>query len=116
MTRREIMVWMALFVVSTVLISSFVSAASELEERRWAEAQPWVDLARADLATSLGIGRERIRVQSVEAVQFPDSSLGVARSGEFYLTVITPGYVIKLVTNGETYEYRAGGSRVILAG
>jgi hypothetical protein len=104
-----------LIVLSTLLISGLISAASQLEQRSWDAAQPWVDLAKADLAASLGVRANSIRVQGVEAVAFSNSSLGVPKPGELYLTVITPGYVIKLVTGGETYEYHAGANRVILA-
>ncbi len=116
MTRREMSGWVVLIVLSALLTSGFVSAATYLEQKNWAEAQPWVDLARTELAASLGVAVDSIRVQSVEAVEFPDSSLGVPRPGEFYLTVMTPGYVIKLVTGGRTYEYHAGTNHVVLAG
>lgn len=116
MSRREIIMWAVLTMLSTLLIGSFVSAASQLEQKSWQAAQPWVDLARTDLAMRLDAPADGIRVQSVEAVEFPDSSLGVPAPDEVYLTVITPGYVIRLVTAGEVYEYHAGANHVVLAG
>jgi hypothetical protein len=83
MSRREMIAWAALIVLSTLLISGFVSVASQLEQRSWEAAQLWVDLARDDLAASLGIPADSIRVQSVEPVEFADGSLGASKPGGF---------------------------------
>jgi hypothetical protein len=63
----------------------------------------------------LGINDEEIAVQGVEAVDFPDASLGVPGPGQTYAQVITPGYVIKLVAEGRVYEYHGSGDRIVLA-
>lgn len=115
MNRRELMLWGILLIVSVLLVSGFVSVGARLEQQEWAETQPLVDLAKADLAQRLNIQPEAISVQSVEAVQFSDSSLGVPETGKMYLTVITPGYVIRLVASGQVYEYHGAGDYVILA-
>jgi len=47
--------------------------------------------ARADLARRLAIPAETITVQSVERVEWPDTSLGCPRSGMMYAQVITAG-------------------------
>jgi len=77
------------------------------------DSEPLVNRSIADLAERLGVGRDVIAVQSVEAIEFPDASLGVPDPGEVYAQVITPGYVIRLVVNGTVYEYRGSGERVV---
>jgi hypothetical protein len=73
-----------------------------------------VGLAKAELVQRLGIGLDEIEVQRVEAVDFPDASLGVPEPGMKYGQVITPGYVIQLAADGETYTYHGSGARVVL--
>ena len=73
-----------------------------------------VKLAKAQLAELLGISPSQIEVQSVEATEFRDASLGVPEPGKVYAQVITPGYVIKLVVGGTVYQYHGGGGRVVL--
>jgi hypothetical protein len=77
--------------------------------------QSLVDLAKADLAERLGVSRAEIVVKSIEAVEFPDTSLGVPEPGKMYAQVITPGYIIMLVVDGRTYEYHGSGDRIVFA-
>jgi len=70
--------------------------------------------ARQDLSQRLGIGIEEIEVQSVEAVEWPDASLGCPQPGMMYAQVITPGYRILLRAGGQTYEYHSDRQRAIL--
>jgi hypothetical protein len=69
-----------------------------------------VGLAVADLAGQLDIAAEAITVRSVEAVEWPDASLGCPKPGMMYAQVITPGYRIVLEAGGQSYEYHAGRS------
>lgn len=115
MNRRELFIWGILFALSVLLVSGFVSVGTRLEQKDYAEAQPLIDLTKADLAQRLNVQPEDIQVQSVAQVQFPDSSLGVPEPGKAYLTVITPGYIIRLVANGQVYEYHGSGNYVVLA-
>ncbi len=115
MNRRELSLWGVLLAISVLLVSGFVSAGTRLEQRNYAEAQPLVDLAKADLAQRLNVQQENIQVQSVEGVEFPDSSLGVPEPDKVYLTVITPGYIIRLVVDGKVYEYHGSGDYIVLA-
>lgn len=71
-----------------------------------------VEMAKADLQKRLGEGKT-ITVKSVEATEFPDTSLGVPEKGRMYAQVVTPGYIIKLVADGTVYTYHAGGNRVV---
>ncbi len=83
------------------------------EEREYGALQSLVDLARVNLAQSLGIGPEAITVQSIEDAEFPDASLGVPEPDKFYAQVLTPGHIIKLAAEGQTYEYRASDDRLV---
>lgn len=75
------------------------------------EAERIVAAVRADAARRSGQDPARVRLARVEAVEWPDTSLGCPEAGKFYAQVITPGYKI-VVRAGETdYEYhtdRAG--------
>jgi hypothetical protein len=77
---------------------------------------PAVVAAVADLAKQKNVDPARIGVASVEAVEWPDSSLGCPQPGRAYLQVITPGWRIRLTLDGQTYEYHADqtGSSVVL--
>jgi len=88
------------------------SAKSEVD---YGEAQPLVDRALADLAETLDVEPEAIAVESVEAKNFSDTSLGVPEPGMMYAQVITPGYVVKLEVEGATYVYHGSGDRVVRA-
>jgi len=79
------------------------------------DAEPLVNLSIADLAERLDVGPDEIAVQSVEATEFPDASLGVPEPGKVYAQVITPGYVVRLAVNGTVYEYHGSGERVVFA-
>lgn len=76
-------------------------------------ADDLVELARADLVQRLGIDREAIEVRGVEPTEFSDASLGVPEPGRDYAQVVTPGYVIELVADGQVYRYHASGERVV---
>jgi WD40 repeat protein len=83
-------------------------------EREYGPLQSLVDLARVNLAQRLGVEAEAVAVQSIEEAEFPDASLGVPEPGQMYAQVITPGYAIKLATEGQVYEYRASDERLVL--
>ena len=64
-----------------------------------------VNLARRDLAEQLGVPVGQIEVSGVTPVQWPDSSLGSPGPGRLYSSVVTPGYLIVLQVNGQSYTY-----------
>ncbi len=71
-----------------------------------------------DLAQKLTIDVSKITVQSIEAVEWPDSCLGVVEKGVYCAQVITPGYKIILEAEGQTYEYhtnQSGSSLVMVS-
>lgn len=86
----------------------------EPTEDTYGDAQPLVSQSKDDLAERLGVRPEEITVQSVEATEFPDTSLSVPEPGKMYAQVITPGYIIKLVVDGQTHEYHGSGDHVVL--
>lgn len=67
-----------------------------------------VEQARDDLAQRSGMPPDQIVVSSVQAVTWPDSSLGCPQPGMAYAQVLTPGYLILLEAGGKVYEYHAG--------
>ena len=67
-----------------------------------------VEMAKAALAKKLGIGVAKVSVAKVEAVQWPDTSLGVPEPGKFYAQVIVPGFRIILSADAVQYEYHSG--------
>ncbi len=81
-----------------------------------AGAEQAVALARADLARRLGLKAEAdIVVAHVEAVDWPDTSLGCQQPGMMYAQVIMPGYRVILVAGGQQYEYHTDqGTRIVL--
>lgn len=72
-----------------------------------------VMLAKFDLTLKTGVDLEKITTVSVEQINFSDTSLGVPEPGVQYEQVVTPGLIIILEANGEEYEYRASGAKVI---
>jgi hypothetical protein len=78
-------------------------------------AEEVIALARADLAQRLGVAEEEIVVRSLEAVQWPDTSLGCPQPGMMYAQVITPGYRVVFEVGGKAYEYHtdAGQSTIL---
>jgi hypothetical protein len=72
-----------------------------------------VEQAKDDLSQRMGIGLESIMVLSAEKVQWRDSSLGCPEPGRAYLTVITPGALIRLEANGQVYEYHTDRNKAV---
>ncbi len=85
------------------------SAPPELPE----DAESLVMLAKFDLTLKTGIDIEEIKTTSITKNNFEDASLGVPDPGVEYASVVTPGYIIILEADGETYQYHASGERVV---
>ncbi len=78
-------------------------------------AQPAVQAALANAASRLGLAASQLQVESVEAREWPDSSLGCPQSGTMYTQVITPGYAIVVLGSGKRLEYHSDSrGRVVL--
>ncbi|MBN1955473.1 MAG: hypothetical protein JW900_10540 [Anaerolineae bacterium] len=63
-----------------------------------------VDAAIAYLADQLGVSPGTITLLYAEEVQWPDTSLGCPEPGMGYAQVITPGFRVTLMAEGEEYE------------
>jgi len=73
--------------------------------------QVLVDVAVADLATRAGVPADAITVVRVEAVTWPDRSLGCPMPGMRYEQVPIDGALIVLAVDSVEYDYHSGGSR-----
>src|SRR6266511_3419424 len=62
-------------------------------------------IAVSTLAQNLGITPDKIKLVSTEAVDWPDSCLGVSTEGIACSHVVTSGFRVILVTNGKQVEY-----------
>jgi hypothetical protein len=76
-----------------------------------AEAEQAIRLAREDLAGRLTLAAEAAQLVSVEAVDWPDASLGCPQPGMMYAQVVTPGYRVILEAGGKMYEYHTDEGR-----
>jgi hypothetical protein len=72
-----------------------------------AQVEKVVANVQADLARRLAIPAQTITVQSVEAVEWPDTSLGCPQPGMMYAQVITPGCRVVLLAAGNRYTYHS---------
>lgn len=72
---------------------------------------PQVSQAIADLAERLGVAPAEIEVVSVEAVVWPDGSLGCPQPGMLYPQVLQDGMRIRLGVAGVIYQYHSGERR-----
>lgn len=61
--------------------------------------------AVADLAARLQVPESEIELISVDAVEWPDASLGCPEPGMMYAQVLTLGYRIEMQVEGESYWY-----------
>lgn len=72
---------------------------------------PFVELARDDLAARLGVAADEIEVISAVLVTWPDSSLGCPEPGMSYLQALEDGTLIELGHDGRVHRYHSGGNR-----
>ena len=69
-----------------------------------ATARAAEERARRTLAANLNLSLEAVTVVSSEPVEWPDASLGCPEPGMAYAQVITPGYRVTLMAEGQTYS------------
>jgi hypothetical protein len=77
-------------------------------------AEEMADLVKQDLAEQLQISADEIRIVSIEAVEWRNSSLGCPKPGMAYLDVISPGYRMVLEATGREYVYHTGPAGFVL--
>ncbi len=73
--------------------------------------QRQIDVAKQDLAQRLGVDVAAIEVASVEAVTWPDGSLGCPRPGMAYIQVLIDGLRILLRVGDQLYPYHSGDNQ-----
>ena len=75
------------------------------------EAAALVEAARADAAKRFGV---EARLAGIERVTWRDASLGCPRKDMQYTQALVPGWRMKLVAGGRTFDYHASarGQRV----
>lgn len=91
-----------------------VPAPEATETPRPSAGERMVELARRDLARRLDLDAAEVRVMSVEAVDWPDASLGCPQPGMAYTQVVTPGFRVVLEAEGRTYEYHTDRGRLMV--
>jgi hypothetical protein len=67
--------------------------------------------ARRVVAELLGIDADEVKIVSVEAREFSDSSLDCPQPGMSYLQVITPGHRVLLEAEGRRFDVRTSGGQ-----
>ncbi len=63
-------------------------------------------VAQSVLAEKLGLATENITIQKVAPALWPDSCLGLGAADELCAQVLTSGYLVTLLADGQTFEYR----------
>lgn len=79
------------------------------EEGAWlrSEFPLAISFSIQDLSTQLDFPMDQIEVISFESIVWPDSCLGISKSGQMCLQVLTPGYKIILSAEGNQYQYHS---------
>lgn len=69
--------------------------------------------ARADLASRLRVGKDRVTISFFRATLWPDPSLGCPIEAETYPQQPTKGFLIELTADGKAYEYHSDMDHVV---
>jgi hypothetical protein len=72
---------------------------------------PYVAIARADLAGRLAVPAESIEVVAATLVTWPDGSLGCPQPGMSYTQVPVDGAMIVLRAGDKDFGYHTGGQQ-----
>ncbi len=67
-----------------------------------------IERATEDLMLATGGESDEVTVVSTEEVEWSDSSLGCPEPNTMYAQMITPGYLIVLESDGNSYDYHTG--------
>ena len=71
-------------------------------------------LAIDALAGELDVEKDRIQVDTIRAVDWPDSSLGCPQPGRAYLQVVTPGHKVTLRADGRVHVVHEAKGRAFV--
>lgn len=66
-----------------------------------------IEAVTEDAARRSGVAREAVVVESAESVTWADGSLGCPEPGASYTMALVPGYRVKLVAAGSSFDYHA---------
>ena len=72
-----------------------------------ASMQNLINKAMADLAQRLAVSLNEIVLLEATSVVWPDASLGCPQEGMEYAQVLTPGYLFRLKSGDQEFEYHA---------
>lgn len=76
--------------------------------------QNLIEKAKADLAQRLSVPIDEIAVLEATTVTWPDGSLGCPQEGMVYAQVLTPGYLIRLQSGAQEFEYHASKGTTLI--
>jgi hypothetical protein len=79
-----------------------------------ADEEKALELALATLSREVDLSQAQITHRRVQAVNWPDSSLGCPLPGQSYLQVITPGYLVSFSAAGESYTVHVGAGNAVI--
>lgn len=75
---------------------------------------PYTQAAILSLSEQLKVATSSIFLSSVVPRDWPNSCLGIASTGTSCAQVITPGYEVTLMINGQRYVYRTNASGTLV--
>jgi hypothetical protein len=73
-----------------------------------------VQAALSAAADRLNLPEDQLTIESVQSMNWPDTSLGCPKAGEFYAQVITPGYLVIISGGGKQLEYHTNKSDAVV--
>jgi hypothetical protein len=76
--------------------------------------QHLIEMAKADVAQRLSVSIQDVAVLESVSVTWSDASLGCPQEGMAYAQVLTPGYLIRLKSGEQEFEYHAGKSTTVI--
>jgi hypothetical protein len=101
---------MAMTLLLAIAFTAVIGAATPAED----DSATGVRLARTTLARTLGVAEERVRVEDIRPVEWPDSALGCPEKGQAYTQGLVPGYAVRMNVDGSSHRVRVGGGRAVI--
>lgn len=99
------------------VVASVLAACNAQSGLTAGSAEPERDIAGLAidaLAADLQIAKDVILVDTIQALDWPDSSIGCPKPGMAYMQVITPGHKVTLRANGQTYVVHEAGNKAFV--
>jgi hypothetical protein len=102
-----------------MLMTTMLAACNSVSEEVGAEKltpqqRDIATLAIDALAADLGIDKDRITVDTIRPVDWPDSSIGCAKPGQAYMQVITPGHKVTLRVDRQVHVVHEANKRAFV--